>query len=111
MRTCSTLHTIGTMSSRWKGGKDGRLKCCKYCWRTTTITTYLQFGVDCVKTTDQMLQKEFEGLRKAEEVLALSVGREEGGNASTSVVDETTLVGGHVLRLWMRRVTTGGRAM
>lgn len=68
---------------------------------------YLKFGVDCVKTADEVLEKEFERLWQAEEVFALSIGGEEGGNASTSVVDEATLVRGHVLRLGMRRVTAG----
>ena len=63
--------------------------------------TYFKFSVDCVKTSNQMLQKELECLWEAEEILALSVGGQERSDAGTAVVNQATLVGGHVLRLRM----------
>lgn len=67
--------------------------------------THFEFGVDCVQATDQVLEEQFECLWQAKQVLALLVGRQEGRDPGTTIVDQATLVRGHVLGLCMARAT------
>lgn len=49
-----------------------------------------EFGVDSVQSTDQVFQKEFEGLWQAEHSLAVN---DESGHLLVTIIDQFTLVG------------------
>ena len=66
----------------------------------------LEFGVDGVQTADQVLQKEFEGLRQTEHRFAVN---DESGHLLIAIIDQFALVGRRIGARYGRRAVAAVR--